>query len=265
MGAMKQTNGSRQPTTNLKIGALRKIVADCLFALASRLHPFPIASAAPSIDGFVTMPGFSRLDWTSLENGKAKLTYKALDPVWQDIPSHSSLISLHDHVVRLCLTIGELARGSSQSSWSAVMANLHQAASLEDLFAETDIQHTSWMCSPAAAYEAVNREVAEKHLAGILIFNLVWTAYECAIEAAHGALGSTGKGARGREWFLSRFGDKPFPLLRECVLSAVGATHHPTDFGRADMRRAIAASAWAAIGAEPPSAISQCRDPWRPS
>ena len=247
---MKQIDAARHRVTKSKMGALRKIIADLLLALAGRLHPRPVVPSTPSLEALLAMPGFARLDPTSLENGEAKLTYRAVDPVWQNSPLHSSLIDLREHVVRLCLTVDELALKSTKSAWTAVMANLHLAASLGDLFAETDLQNDSWMCSPAADYEKANSEVAEKHLAGILIFNLVWTAYECAIEAAHGALGKAGKGARGRDWFLSRFGDKSFPMLRKCVLDAVAATHHRIDFARADMRRAIDAGAWAAIGAE---------------
>lgn len=162
------------------------------------------------------------------------------------------MIPLRKHVTRLCLAAGELSHETSSGDWHAVEENLHLAASIKDISADTDIDNSSMMCSSAADFDDANTEVAEKYLAGVIVFNLVWTAYESAVEIASKPFGlKQPRGARGRELLLQLVGDTHFPHLRSAVFDVVGLRNdRGSDFSNGEMRRAIAARSVAGIGAE---------------
>ena len=230
---------------------VRRSLAGALRALADRLHdtPCPTRDTVPSID-FRRMPFAARLDFQAMGRGTLALTYSAFDPIWGDGQPHDDLIGLRDHLKRLSFTANELASLGVHGEWWAVTSNLRMAASLQELAADTDLDQTTWMCGSAADYEAANGELTEKHLAGVIVFNLVWTAYECAVEAASGPYGlRQPRGARGRELMFRMKADR-LPYLRRTVIEALSVTQEVPDFAHVEMRRAITARSWAAIGAE---------------
>ena len=174
----------------------------------------------------------------------------ALDAIWLKRVDPTGLIELHDHMVRLCMVCNELAERYSPP-WAPVYENLLLAASLTDISADTDLQNTTFMCRPAAEYEAVHSQLTEKHVAGMIVTSFVWTAYECAVEAVAGKSASRRpKGALGRNLLFNQFGDHPFPYLRDCVLRAIGVTLVPPPFSSEIAKTILAEGAWAAIGAE---------------
>jgi hypothetical protein len=197
------------------------------------------------------LPALGRLDFKDLDRGKVKIRYTAVDPIWKDVDVPDGLLNLHDHLKRLCRVTHEIGMGPFGAGWEAVSANLHLACSLTDVFADTDIDGTSMWCGPAADYEDANSEVAVKHLAGLIVFSLVWTAYECAIEALDQSPAKfSPKGARGRDLLSLIARDRPFPFLRAVLSEALGIVPGSTDFTHPDMRRLVRTGHWAGIGGE---------------
>ena len=140
----------------------------------------------------------------------------AFDVVWLKESDPTGLIDLHEHMVRLCMLSNELAERFSPLR-DPVYENLLLAASLTNITADTDLQNTTMMCRPAAEYEAVHSQLTENHVAGVIVTSVVWTAYECAVEAVAGNLSKRSpKGATGRDLLYRQFGDRPFtvPLMK---------------------------------------------------
>jgi hypothetical protein len=186
-------------------------------------------------------------------HGNVKERYRALDPIWQDgSGAAKNMIPLRYHMMRLCCVADEFANRGYSEGWRAVAENLHLAASLRDLSTDTDVYGDSFMCSGAADFDEAHSEVAAKYLAGVVVFNLVWTAYEGAVETASPPpAGRHAKGARGRDLIVRALGDKHFPHLRAAVLDALDlASTTCLDFGSREMRRMLAAGSIAGIGAE---------------
>ena len=230
-------------------------LADVLTAAAKQLAPEHRGAGSlvlcPGEE--LKLPMLGRLDFDALRCGRVKVRYRALDPIWLDVPEHAGcMISLRNHVTRLCLASGELSHEALSGEWHAVQENLHLAASIKDISADTDIDSSSFMCSSVAEFDDANTEVAEKYLAGVIVFNLVWAAYESAVEMASKSFGlKQPRGARGRELLLQLVGDKHFPHLRSAVFDAVGLRNDRcADLSTGEMRRAIASQSMAGIGAE---------------
>ncbi|MBB5987871.1 hypothetical protein [Sphingobium lignivorans] len=205
------------------------------------------------MDQLARLPSADRLDRSAADQGRLRTRFKATDPIWNEPQQQTKhWTPLREHIKRLCLVAGELEQGSPDADWFPIFEQLHLAASLNDLSCDTDITNTSFMCSPAAEYEDVNSEVAAKHLAGVITFNLVWAAYEGAVALARGADGKgQPKGAFGRELLLRRFGDRHMPGLRNAFADAIALRF---DKGRTlqgpEVRRAAAGGALAALAAE---------------
>ncbi|MGO3933693.1 hypothetical protein NP284_35925 [Rhodopseudomonas pseudopalustris] len=162
------------------------------------------------------------------------------------------MIPLRDHLMRLCGVAEELTMRGGSEDWRAVSESLHLAAALKDLSADTDVNGDSLMCGTAADFDAAHSEVAAKYLAGVVVFNLVWGAYEWAVEIASRPLAlKQPRGARGRDLICHVFGDKHFPHLRGAVLDALDlSSKRVLDLGSREMRRMLVAGSLAGIGAE---------------
>ena len=237
------------------LGLLRRRLARALADAALRLAP-----DLPSRTSTVLLPGealklaaFGRLDSTALREGRVEVRYMALDPVWREEPKQEGgMIPLRTHMSRLCLAANELLQRGSAAEWYGVSQHLHLAASLNDLSADTDLDGAGAYCRPAAEFDEANTEVAEKYLAGFIVFNLAWAAYEGAVEIVSEPFGmKQPKGARGRDLLVQLFGDKRFPHLRTAVLEAFELRNSSCGaFNTAEMRRMIATGSMAGIGAE---------------
>lgn len=227
------------------------MMAGVLRRLAQRIAPqSPTSPVFPPLEAFLKIGAVGRLDYPALREGRVEVRYRAVDPLLDAIPP-GAMIGLRDHIVRLSATAHSLAETGWDAGWGAVAANLHLAASLNDVFADTDIRNTGYMCSPAAEYEEVNGELAEKHLAGVIVLTLVWTAYEGAVEATHPGRGARRpRGAMGRDVLQAEPSGVYIPYLRDVVLRALAESSWPTVFGTPEMSRVIKSGSWAAIGAE---------------
>lgn len=144
---------------------------------------------------------------------------RALDAIWVEEEDQSnSLAKLREHAIRLCLASNEVAQKSGEVGWAALENNLHMAASLIDIDADTDLRQTSFMCRPASDYEDLLSEITRKHLAGVVVFNLCWTAYEVAVELANAPEKSRQpKGALGRDLLIGLEYNFRIPFLRDCL------------------------------------------------
>lgn len=197
------------------------------------------------------LPNIGRMNYDALRDGRIVVKYRALDSIWRDGDEASGMVNLREHVTRLCLTANELGGRSRASAWRAVSENLMMAASLTDLSADTDLQNSTMMCGLAAEYEDVNSQLTEKHLAGVIVTTLVWTAYEAAVEAVAGVQHKRRPwGALGRDTILATVGTQDFPHLRRTVLSAIAIAQAPPQFTSPEAKQALNEGAWAALGAE---------------
>ena len=155
----------------------------------------------------------------------AKDLYCALDPIWR---SHSvvseRLIPLREHLKLLSSITDELSESPVSEQLDSVSEHLRMAASLTDLSVNTDIYGTALWCRSASDFEAKNCEVVAKHIAGMIVFHLVWIAYESAIEmASHRAERKKypGKGALGREVIFRLMKSRGFPHFRQVLSGAL--------------------------------------------
>lgn len=178
----------------------------------------------------------------------APARYSALDPIWQGrISQPDGMIPLRDHMMRLCGVAEQLSH-SRHADCQAVAENLHLAASLRDISVDTDVYGDSFMCGAAADFDEAHSEVAAKYLAGVIVFNHAWSAYEWTIQIASSAPGiKHGKGARGRDLAFRILGDRHFPYLRAAVFDALDRS--PL-VNTTEMRRMLAAGALAGVAAE---------------
>jgi hypothetical protein len=110
----------------------------------------------------------------------------------------------------------------------------------------------NFMCGSAVDFDEAHSEVAAKYLAGVIVFNLVWGAYEWAIEIVSGpAARKRGKGARGRDLVYRVLGDRHFPYLRQATFRALELGRmKAAKFRTPEMQRFLAAGSLAGIGAE---------------
>lgn len=245
--------GGLRPRKTGLFAPVRKRMAMRLERLASWLCPDLRSSPNISIaiDEYFKLPGITRADFDLLTRGKVKVRYKALDPIWHDRDASRGMIDLHEHIRRSWLVLNEFSGWAKGDGWDAVAQNLHLAACLTDVFANTDLDGSSMWCRSAAAYERANEEVTVKHLAGLIVFNLVWTAYECAVEVASKTTSlKIPRGAKGRDLLSQLARGRHFPYLKVAFLDALDVVPKTTDLSRREMRIALAEGFWPAAAAE---------------
>lgn len=174
----------------------------------------------------------------------------ALDPIWRGSKPDGPLINLRLHVTRLCFVADELRVRCGEAGWEAISENLHLAASLRNLQADTDLSGNNYLCSSAADFDEALSILSERHLAGIVVFNLCWSAYEGAVELAAGpSQGRRPKGALGRDLLRIQHGDAHFPWLKDCLLASI-EFFAPRVLDTPELRTLLQEGALAAVAAE---------------
>jgi hypothetical protein len=174
----------------------------------------------------------------------------ALDPIWLSGGSGDGLVDLRLHVTRLCFVADELRVRCNDERWGAVSENLHLAASLRNLQADTDLTGDNYLCGAAADYDEALSILSERHLAGIIVFNLCWSAYEGAVDLASNVTrGRQPKGALGRDILRAHHGDAHFPWLRRCLLASMDFVG-PGAFDTPETRAMIGNGMLAAVAGE---------------
>lgn len=174
----------------------------------------------------------------------------ALDPIWRGSEPNGALIDLRLHVTRLCFVADEFCVRCSDMGWEAVSENLHLAGSLRNLQADTDLTGNNYMCGDAADFDDALSILSERHLAGIIVFNLCWSAYEGAVELAAGpSYGRRPKGGFGRDLLRKHHGDAHFPWLKHCLLASI-EFFAPEVLEAKELRALIREGALAAVAAE---------------
>lgn len=173
----------------------------------------------------------------------------ALDPIWRGSEADSPLINLRLHVSRLCFVANELRIRCGEDGWEAKSENLHLAASLRNLRRTPTFPATT-MCGAAADFDEALSILSERHLAGIIVFNLCWSAYEGVVELVAGpSQGRRPKGALGRDLLRSQYGDEHFPWLKHCLLASV-EFFAPNILETPELRTIVHENALAAVAAE---------------
>ena len=188
------------------------------------------------------------LDFEEFSRGRIRVLYRVLDPVWRENGDSGIMVPLREHIVRLQSVASDLPR-----EWQVVSEHLRLAASIKDISVDTDLEDNGVWCGTAAEFDAANDEVAAKFVAGSIVFNLVWTAYEAAVEGVSGAFVKglpNGKGARGREIFRRLGDNNHFPSLRQAVFDAFMRDRKSKEDISDEMRCALKEKNIAVIGAE---------------
>lgn len=177
----------------------------------------------------------------------------ALDPVWLDATAADGLVDLRLHATRLCFIADELRQRLNDDGWGAVAENLHLAASLRDLQADTDLTGSSYTCSAAADYDCAMSDLSARHLAGIIVFNFCWSAYEGSVElASNASQAHRPKGALGRDLLRDHHGDAHFPLLRQCLNASLEFIDPKHVMASREMAALLRNGMLAAVAAEAP-------------
>lgn len=197
---------------------------------------------APALDlsEIMKIPGYSRVNINS--EGKIIVKYRAVDP--EDIhtnyirslkindasESANKLCAIKDHAASLFNVIRDLDLDNQFKSikctdynWESVRNQIHMAASINDVYADTssvDDSGSISYCRPAWEFEKAHSETVSKYIASQIFFNFVWLAYECAIEVAGDTKEIRKKtGAKGRVILAeSKFPDYSLPFLRDIYI-----------------------------------------------
>lgn len=109
------------------------------------------------------------------------------DALWEcrtRLSDSAFLAPLRTHALRVHRLISSLSNmGHIKAPWDGVHHNLHQAFSLQSLGLYTDLYGDTQWCRPAYEYEKAVSEVKERFVAGQLVFQGAWNAFEIAGEA----------------------------------------------------------------------------------
>lgn len=109
------------------------------------------------------------------------------DALWgcQTRLSESAFLApLRTHALRVLRLIASLSNlGQIKAPWDGVHHNLHQAFSLQSLGLYTDLYGDTQWCRPAYEYDKADSELKERFVAGQLVFQGAWNAFEIAGEA----------------------------------------------------------------------------------
>jgi hypothetical protein len=153
------------------------------------------------------------------------------------------LTPLRNHALRVLRVVHSL---SSSTAWDGVYHNLHQALSLKSVGLEVDVLGFNPWCYDLE--DIAVSKVKQRFVAGQLIFQGAWNAFEVAGEALflHGKTPTT-QAVRHK---LANGGHQPIFGLRESLFEAVHASRHQIDFRHAAFKEAVTAGNDLSIAAE---------------
>lgn len=242
------------------LNSVRDIIASTLLAASDKVRPRQLVpkqtatgreQSSFQLSQIASLPFGERVDWHEAREGRLVARFSAMDPIWNATTSNASgLVPLRRHMQGLGSLIIRLDQ--QWEGGAAIFEQLRLAYSLTEVSADTDINEDSFWCGHAADYEDVSSELAAKHLAGTIVFNLVWTAYEAAVEeASNRDLRNHPKGAAGRDLLRELFGHRPMPGLRSSLLDALEL--HPHDLKSIkgpEVKAALSTGCWASLAAE---------------
>jgi len=119
--------------------------------------------------------------------GQLQRQSEPFDALWAcrtEVSEGAYLAPLRTHALRVLRLISSLSSmGHFKPPWDGVHHNLHQALSLQSVGLYTDLDGDSQWCRPAYEYEKAVSEVKERFVAGQLVFQGAWNAFEIAGEA----------------------------------------------------------------------------------
>lgn len=174
------------------------------------------------------------------------------DALWEcrtKVSDGAYLAPLRSHALRVLQVISSLSGGGGDSSaWDGVYHNLHQALSLQSVGLYTDVFNDSMMCSSSRDYDNAMSDMKERFVAGQLVFQGAWNAFEIAGEALFGhGQKPTSQAVRHK---LERFGHQPIFGLKEAMFEAHSQACIYIDTQARPFKEAIASASELAIAAE---------------
>lgn len=174
------------------------------------------------------------------------------DALWAGrtrVSRRSYLAPLRSHALRVLRVISSLSNGRGSSPvWDGVYHNLHQAVSLQSVGLYTDVHGDSQWCRPGYEYDKAISEVKERFVAGQLVFQGAWNAFELA----GGALFLTGKSptTQAVRHKLADGGHQPIYGLREALFEAYQTSKKYIDIKHPAFREALVSGSDLSIAAE---------------
>ncbi len=159
------------------------------------------------------------------------------------------LVTLQTHIARLTQLFGELSSSTNNASFSACWSNLHLAASLRSLGVDTDVFGDGLWCSSVSEYQSAVDEIGGRFVAGRLIYELVFHAYESLGELFCTACGSVTSRQITRK-FIETERHQPLVGLMDVAFEAVGHPPVAFDLNTQDAKAAIKNASYVALAAE---------------
>ncbi|QIK42414.1 hypothetical protein [Pontivivens nitratireducens] len=164
------------------------------------------------------------------------------------ISDGTHLAPLRTHALRVLRVVSSLSGGGVSPAWDGVYHNLHQALSLQSVGLYTDVFNESMMCSSARDYDNAVSDVKERFVAGQLVFQGAWNAFEIAGEALFlRGKKPTSQAVRHK---LERFGHQPIFGLNEAMFEAHSRACTYINTQEKPFKEAIAAGSYLGISAE---------------
>lgn len=174
--------------------------------------------------------------------------FEALWACRTKISDGAHLAPLRTHALRVLRVVSSLSEGGVSPAWDGVYHNLHQALSLQSVGLYTGVFNDGMMCSSARDYDNAISNMKERFVAGQLVFQGAWNAFEIAGEAlfSHGKK-PTSQAVRHK---FERFGHQPFLGLKEAMFEAHSQACTYINTQERPFKEAIASGSYLGISAE---------------
>ena len=159
------------------------------------------------------------------------------------------LAPLRDHALGVLRVVASLSNGGAVNTvWDGVYHNLHQAISLESIGLYTDVHGEGLMCSSAYDHDMAFSRVKERFVAGQLVFQGAWNAFEASWQS----LFSPGMSPRinSVRHKLANGAHQPILGFKETMYDAHKTASKYIDIKHAAYREAIAKGSDLGIAAE---------------
>ena len=173
-----------------------------------------------------------------------------LEMLWSSrirLSGNRSLVSLRTHALRLLRIFADLANNGQNNKWEEVYARLHSAVSLTSIGVNSDLHEDGFYCGAADHEEAISR-VRSHFLAGTLVFQFAWNAFEAAGKALSEKENTVSTQAIRHK--LAEGGYRPMYGFEETVLDAHRVGNRYIDINHCAYRESIAEGNYLCVAAE---------------
>ena len=164
------------------------------------------------------------------------------------LSKNRSLDSLWAHTLRLLRILADLDCQGNSNKWEAVYIHLHSAASIERIGVNSDIHGDGLYCNTAAEHDDAMSRVKSHFLAGALVFQCAWNAFENAGKALSKKENAASTQAIRHK--LAEGGYRPMYGFEKTVLDAHRTGNRYIDVNHKAYRESIALGSYLCIAAE---------------